>query len=124
MKSYQILVVDDIVINRILLAEIIKEAGSECLQADNGKQAIEMLRRQPIDLILMDIEMPVMNGFETVKQIRNNFKEPLSKMPIIAITAHDPNSFFDEYQNAGFSELITKPYTVKKVTRIIDKFLN
>ncbi len=121
MESYKILIVDDIFINRVLLTEIVTEIGSEYIEAKNGKEALQVIQNENIDLVLMDIEMPVMNGFETTAAIRK-LPNPLCDLPIIAITAHDPHSFFEEYHEAGFNELISKPYTVEKISRLLKKF--
>lgn len=120
MKKYKILIVDDIFINRVLLTEIITEIGFEYEEAGNGREALEIIQEQDFDLVLMDIEMPVMNGFETTRYIRHNLPEPKNKIPVVAITAHDPNAFFEEYVDVGFTELITKPYTVDKIARILN----
>jgi len=123
MSKPLLLVVDDIFVNRILLKEIISQIDCECKLASNGKEAIKQLESQRFDLVLMDIEMPVMNGLETTKYIRNEMKEPISKMPIVALTAHNPNDFFDEFNSAGFDELVTKPYLVNKIRELVDKFI-
>jgi len=68
----------------------------------------------------MDIEMPVMNGVETTRHIRNKFDFPKSKVIVIALTAHNPDDFFDDYNNAGFNELLTKPYSFEKITNILE----
>jgi CheY-like chemotaxis protein len=121
--DYKILIVDDIVINRILLAELIKKLGYKYAQASNGKEAIEKLEVDHIDLILMDIEMPVMNGIETTKYIREKLSSPKSKMPIVALTAHNPDDFFDTFEKAGFDDLITKPYLLDKISQTVAKVL-
>ncbi len=117
-----LLIVDDIFVNRILLSEIASEIGCDCKVANNGKEAIKQLEDQPFDIVLMDIEMPVMNGLETTKYIRSKMDSSVSKMPIIALTAHNPNDFFDEFNTAGFDELITKPYLIKKIKEVVDRF--
>lgn len=122
MNNYKILVVDDIFINRILLCEIIDEIGAIHLEASDGEIAIKIIKEQKPDIILMDVEMPVMNGFETTKYIRNKLKEPFNKIPIVAITAHDPNYFVEEYKNSGFDDMITKPYTTSKINNLIKKY--
>ncbi|MFO7829565.1 MAG: response regulator [Bacteroidales bacterium] len=121
MNKYNFLIVDDILINRILLKEILIEITDQLSEAGNGKDAIEILKNKPIDIILMDIEMPVMNGLETTKYIRNILPNPLNKIPIIALTAHNPDDFFDDYNSAGFDELLTKPYSFSKVLGAIKK---
>ncbi len=122
MSKPLLLIVDDIFVNRILLSEIASEIGCDCKVANNGKEAIKQLEKHNFDIILMDIEMPVMNGLETTKYIRSEMDEPISKMPIIALTAHNPNDFFDEFNSAGFNELVTKPYLIKKIKDIVDRF--
>ena len=114
-KLYNILIVDDILVNRLLLKEIIEEFANEIKEAENGKKAIEILQSGNIDLVLMDIEMPVMNGLETARHIRNELKPPLNKVPIIALTAYNPSDFFEDLNDTCFDNLLTKPYSIKKV---------
>ena len=111
----RILVVDDIYTNRYLLTELIKLTGNEAIPAENGEEAIKILKSQEIQMVFMDIEMPVMNGVETTQYIRNNLPAPLNAIPVIALTAHNPELFFEDYSEAGFDELITKPYSVEKI---------
>jgi CheY-like chemotaxis protein len=115
----KILVVDDIYTNRYLLSELIKLTGNEAVLAENGQQAIDILRTQEIHMVFMDIEMPVMNGVETAQYIRNELPSPLNAIRVIALTAHNPELFFEDYSDAGFDELITKPYSVEKIRAII-----
>ena len=109
--DYRILIVDDIFINRLLLKEIVKKFCKSSFEAQNGKEAIEILAREEINVILMDIEMPVMNGLETTKYIREKFAYPKNCTPIIALTAYNASTFFADFKDAGFNELLTKPYT-------------
>lgn len=118
--SYHILVVDDIFVNRLLLIEILKKIPATYAEADNGKKAIEMLEKEKFDVIFMDIEMPVMNGLETTRYIRDKFPFPKNKIPIIALTAHNPHNFFADFDDAGFDELITKPYSIEKISRAVE----
>lgn len=117
----KILVVDDIYTNRFLLSELIKLTGNEAIIAENGEQAIEILRSQDIHMVFMDIEMPVMNGIEATQYIRNELGAPLNAVPIIALTAHNPEIFFEDYSDVGFDELVTKPYSVEKIRAKINE---
>lgn len=119
----QILVVDDIFTNRLLLTEILKDLNYGITQASNGKEAIELIERNDFDLILMDIEMPVMNGLETTIYIRHKMSPQKSKIPIVALTAHNPNLFFENHKDVGFDELLTKPYSINKIKDIINLVL-
>lgn len=124
MTKPQLLIVDDIYVNRVLLSEIASEIGCNYKLASNGKEAVKHLETDVFDMVLMDIEMPVMNGLETTKYIRQEMKYPISKIPIIALTAHNPMDFFDEFSVVGFDELVTKPYLITKIKEIVNKFKN
>jgi len=119
MDTLSCLIVDDIFMNRILLKEIVRDLCPKIFEADNGKTAIELLQAQRISIIFMDIEMPIMNGLETTKYIRRRLPSPLCNIPIIAITAYNPADFFDDYKDAGFSHMLTKPYSFSKIQKIV-----
>lgn len=112
---------DDIYTNRYLLTELIKLSGHEAVPAEHGEEAIAILESQEIHMIFMDIEMPVMNGIETTQYIRSKMAAPLNAIPIIALTAHNPEQFFEDYSDAGFDELVTKPYSVEKIRAKINE---
>lgn len=124
MKLIKIIVADDIVINRILIKEILSEFECEITEAPNGKIVIDLLESEKFDLVLLDIEMPVMNGLETVKYIRRNLPEPVKSIPVVALTAHDPNQYFSHFKHAGFDSLITKPYTYLQMKEMFDTLFN
>jgi CheY-like chemotaxis protein len=117
----KVLIVDDIFTNRLLLVELLKTIGHEYTQVENGKEAIEALESDSFDLVLMDIEMPVMNGLETTKYIREKFQYPKNKIPIVALTAHTPQLFFEDFKDAGFDKLLTKPYNIEKLSAVIEE---
>ncbi|MBS3808073.1 MAG: response regulator [Bacteroidales bacterium] len=118
-SKYNFLIADDIIMNRFLLREIISEIANEIYEAGSGREAVDLLRENPIDIVLMDIEMPEMNGVETTQYIRKKMNHPLSGIPVIALTAHNPADFFTSHQSAGFDQLITKPYSIDKIMRVI-----
>lgn len=122
MSRLNILIVDDIIVNRILLVEIIKQLDYNYKEAKNGKEALDMIEKNNFDMVLMDIEMPVMNGIETTKKIRSEFAAPKNNIPIIALTAHNPNDFFQNFSDVGFSDLICKPYLIEKISNTINKY--
>jgi CheY-like chemotaxis protein len=122
-KALNLLVVDDIFVNRLLIKEIVKKINAKCFEAENGKLAIEIIVKESIDIVLMDIEMPVMNGLETTKYIREKLTAPKNSIPIIALTAHNPTTFFDDFKDVGFDQLMTKPYSVTKVLSVIEEVL-
>lgn len=118
----KILIVDDIFTNRLLLREIIKKLNLQSIEAQNGKEAIGLLRHEQVDIVFMDIEMPVMNGLETTRYIREHLPAPKCNVPIVAITAHDPTSFMDSYSSVGFTQFMSKPYSIQKLEKLISQF--
>jgi len=120
MSGLKVLIADDIFTNRLLLSEIIEDLGHDFIAVENGKEAIETLLNNDIDIVLMDIEMPVMNGIEATKHIREKLEKPKSQTIVVALTAHNPKIFFDDYKDVGFSQLLTKPYSVKKITELLE----
>lgn len=122
MSKLKVIIADDIFTNRLLLSEIIEDLGHEYLAVENGREAIDALMNNDVDLILMDIEMPVMNGLEATKFIREKLQNPKSSIPVVALTAHNPKIFFDDYKDVGFDQLLTKPYSVNKITDLLESF--
>jgi CheY-like chemotaxis protein len=122
MAKLRVIITDDIFANRLLLSEILEDLGHEYFLAQNGKEAIDELIIGTYDLVLMDIEMPVMNGVEATKFIRESLKFPKNQIPVIALTAHNPKLFFDDYKDVGFTKLLTKPYSVSRIKELLSTF--
>lgn len=119
----KILVADDEFANRLLISEIVKDLGHELIEAANGEQVLTLLREsKDIDLILMDIEMPVMNGMEATRQIRKELKFPLNRLPIVAITGHHQGILPEDCRRIGFDTYLTKPYSIDKFTQLLNKY--
>jgi len=115
----KVLIVDDIFTNRLLLAEVLRSMDIEFDEVENGREAIDAFEKTHYDLILMDIEMPVMNGLETTKYIREEMLYPKNRVMIVALTAHNPQLFFDDFQDVGFDKLLTKPYSLDKLSELL-----
>ena len=105
-KNIKVLVVEDIALNQLLMKTILDEFGFECDIAGNGKIAIDMMIDKSYDLILMDLQMPVMNGFETTEFIRNTMK---LEIPIIALTADVTTVDLAKCKSVGMNDYIAKP---------------
>jgi PAS domain S-box-containing protein len=105
-KDVRILVVEDILLNQLLIKTILEEFGCGLDIAENGKIAIEQLKNNSYDLILMDLQMPVMNGFEATKYIREIMK---SNIPIIALTADVTTVDLKRCKALGMNDYIAKP---------------
>jgi signal transduction histidine kinase len=105
-KNIKVLVAEDIPLNQLLMKTILDEFGFECVIAENGKIAIEKLQSLPFDIILMDLQMPEMNGFEATDYIRNTMN---SKIPIIALTANVTTVDLAKCIDVGMNDYISKP---------------
>ncbi len=122
MDKLNFLVADDYLDNRILLKEIITILGHNCILAEDGEEACDLLKTNNIDIILMDIEMPHLNGLEATREIRQFFSSPKNHTPIIAISAHSPEHFNAKLKKTGFNDYISKPYSIEKIIDIIEKY--
>ncbi|UYL07370.1 response regulator [Bdellovibrio sp. SKB1291214] len=120
LKGARILVVDDVSDNRLLIDRYMRNTHSEILQAANGMEAIEMMEDEDPDLILMDIQMPIMDGYETVRRIRAaGFTKP-----IIALTAHAMKEEGQKCMDAGCDGVLTKPARRKELLGKIQDVLD
>ena len=119
----KIIVADDYYTNRLLVAEILKSLGHDYIEVENGQQALEVLEQHnDIDLVLMDLEMPVMNGVEAMRYIREKLVYPKSNVPIVALTAHNPGMFIIDGQDSGFNKMMGKPYSIDKIAELLECF--
>jgi len=105
-KNLKVLVVEDIPLNQLLMKTLLDDFGFERDIADNGRIAIEKLRSKAYDIILMDLQMPEMNGFEATDYIRNTMH---SDIPIIALTADVTTVDLDKCKYVGMNDYIAKP---------------
>src|SRR5664280_517510 len=104
--NLKVLVVEDIALNQLLMRTLLDDFGFECDIATNGKIAIEMLQAKSYDIILMDLQMPEMNGFETTEYIRHTMN---SLVPIIALTADVTTADLAKCKAVGMNDYIAKP---------------
>jgi CheY-like chemotaxis protein len=116
----KILLVDDIVINRFIIREMVKLIGHEYVEAENGLIALEYFKTMSFDMVFLDIEMPVMNGLETVRQMRTSFPEPKCKTKIYALTAYNPKLLNESINFNHFDGVVTKPYTIEKIREVLN----
>lgn len=119
-KNRRILVVEDIVLNQLLMKTLLEDFGFQMDIANNGKIAIEKLSTRSYDIILMDLQMPEMNGFEATEYIRNTLN---SQIPIIALTADVTTVDVEKCKAVGMNDYISKPIDDKLLYSKIIKFL-
>ena len=124
-EGMHVLLVEDNELNLEIARYLLEEAGVQVIAAKNGQEALDIFEQseeQEIDLILMDIMMPVMDGLEATRRIRTCTHPRGATVPIIAISA---NAFADDIQkakNAGMNEHLAKPFEMEKVLRAISRY--
>ncbi len=120
-KEYKILVVEDNKINQVVTKKLLENNNFKCNIVDDGYAALELISKTHFDAILMDINMPIINGFETSKLIR----EKGIQTPIIAVTAFDKQDIEEKIIDAQIDEVIVKPFESHKlfetIKRLVDK---
>jgi two-component system cell cycle response regulator DivK len=121
MPSGKVLIVEDSEDNREVLRHIIHYIGYEVLEAVNGQQAVEITKEKHPDLILMDLSMPVLDGYGAARQIRE--LHPSTKVPIIAVSAHETSDNRAKALAIGFDEYLTKPIDFTQLKNVIFQFL-
>ena len=121
MASIRILLADDNVTNQKLVQLLLKQAGIMVDTADNGKEAVQMVDQYPYDLILMDLEMPEMTGYEAACHIRNN--PCYAELPIIAMTAHPITDIHQRCQEMGMNDHLAKPIHRARLFHILSHYI-
>lgn len=124
-KSHQrLLLVDDFPDNRLLIKAFLKKKPIEIDEASNGKEALEMYKLHNYDLILMDIQMPIMDGYEAVTIMRQNEEEKaISRTPIIALSAYAFKQEVEKSYASGFDEHMVKPIKKSILLATVEKYI-
>jgi len=120
-RGATVLLAEDNEINQQVAEEILQQAGLVVRIANNGKEAVEMVRTENFDVVLMDIQMPVMGGFEATQEIRRN--ERSKDLPIIAMTAHAMAGDREKSIEAGMNDHVTKPIDPDKLMSALVKWI-
>ena len=119
-RRLDILLVEDNPVNQKLALRLLEKAGHKVTIANNGQEAIDLLAQHTFDLIFMDVQMPVMNGFEATKRIREREKHTGEHIPIIAMTAHAMKGDREKCLNAGMDGYISKPIQTEELYRTLE----
>ncbi|OZA63715.1 MAG: hypothetical protein B7X68_09730 [Sphingobacteriia bacterium 39-36-14] len=119
-KPLKMLVAEDNNMNQLLATKMFKKIGYIIEIANNGKEAVEMTAKYDYDLVFMDIHMPEMDGIEATQKILNSGKE---KIPIIiAMTANAVKEAEEEYLQLGMKDIVTKPFTIEQLRKVLEKW--
>jgi two-component system, cell cycle response regulator DivK len=119
--SKRILVVEDEEDNRRILRDLLTGADYEMIEAENGEEALAAVARQRPDLILMDIQLPILDGYEATRRIKSD--PTLKDVPIIAVTSYALSGDEDKARAAGCDDFVLKPYSPRQLLAKIRGFL-
>lgn len=112
LQNMKVLIAEDVDINRLVIGKHMQKFGYQYDFAENGKIAVDKLRENHYDIILMDMQMPVMDGYEAIRIIRNELGAPKSNIPIISVTASVLGEAAQKCKEAGANDYVPKPYNV------------
>jgi len=119
--SYNILLAEDNPINQKVAVHLLQKKGHQVTVVENGQQVLEKLAREKFDLILMDVQMPLMNGFETTQKIRETEKETGHHLPIVAMTAHAMKGDREKCLEAGMDDYVSKPLYPEELYKTVER---
>ena len=111
--------VDDGETNRQLLSLVLRRMGLDVAEAANGQEALETVASQPVDVILMDMQMPIMDGYEATRRLR----ESGMSLPIVALTANAMQGDEQKCRDAGCDRFLTKPLDLDKLAQLMIEIL-
>ncbi len=116
-----ILIIENEVSNRILVERVLSTRGYRCISASHGREALQILEHEQVDLILTDLSMPVLDGYRTTQLIRA--RPGMEKVPIIAVTAFALGDEGEAARRSGCTEYLTKPFKPKQLLEVVERLL-
>jgi two-component system, cell cycle response regulator DivK len=119
--SKRILVVEDQADNRQILRDLLGSAGYDVIEAEDGQAGLALVKRQRPDLILMDIQLPLMDGYEAMRRIKTD--PELQSIPIIAVTSYALSGDEDKARAAGCDGYVTKPFSPRQLLAKVKEYL-
>jgi two-component system cell cycle response regulator DivK len=119
--SKRVLVVEDQEDNRQILRDLLANAGYEMIEAQNGEEALIAVQSQNPDLILMDIQLPVLDGYEATRRIKA--QPGLRHIPIIVVTSYALSGDEERARAAGCDAYVAKPYSARRLLETINRYL-
>ena len=120
-RPLTILIIENEVSNRLLIERVLSTRGYRCLSASNGREALAILDVEPVDLVLTDLSMPVLDGYQTTQLIRA--RPSLAHVPIVAVTAYALNDENEAALRIGCNEYLTKPFKPRQLLEVVDRLL-
>jgi len=123
MKRLRVLVAEDNRVNQVVTSRILAKQGIQALVANNGRKALEIIQLETVDLVLMDVQMPEMDGLEATRRIRELEKKTGAHLPILAMTAEAMQGDRDKCLAAGMDGYLAKPVQSKQLYDAIESLL-
>lgn len=120
-QASTILIIENEVSNRILIERVLSTRGYRCLSASNGREALGILDREQVDLILTDLSMPVLDGYRTTQLIRE--RPGMAHTPIVAVTAYASSDEGEAAKQSGCTEYLTKPFKPRQLLEVVERLL-
>lgn len=115
----RVLIAEDSSVIQNLVKKILEFQNFEITAVKNGEQVIQLLNKEDFDIILLDINMPIMDGMECVKAIRELDDAAKAKVPVVAITGNARNYSEEEFKEAGFNDVLMKPLNFDKLVIVV-----
>lgn len=119
-----VLLVEDNIVNQNMVAMILQKRGAHVLVANNGQEALKKYSPETIDVILMDIQMPILDGYQTAQKIRELENETSTYTPIIALTANALNNEKEQCFAQGMDGYLSKPFSIQGLLECIKNTLS
>lgn len=116
-----VLVVEELDETRFMIKLALEMSGYRVLEAVNGQEAVEIARREPLDLVLMDLDSPLLDGFAATRCMREEAQ--LRDIPIVAVTPHTTAEYRVRAFDAGCNEFVTKPVDLHKLKHVLERLL-
>jgi len=113
LSEKRLLIVEDTLSNRTLIRQVLEKFGAEVICVESGRKAIEVLRQTSVDAVLMDVQLPVMDGFEVTRRIRRDLGR--RELPILGVSASAHPSRIEEARESGMDDFITKPFSADEL---------
>jgi CheY-like chemotaxis protein len=115
----RVLIAEDSSVIQNLVKKILEFQNFEITAVKNGEQVVQLLEKENFDIVLLDINMPVMDGMECVKAIRGMSDTAKSSVPVVAITGNARNYTEEEFKEAGFNDVLMKPLNFDKLVLVV-----
>ncbi|MGB6485058.1 MAG: response regulator [Candidatus Acidiferrales bacterium] len=122
-RALSVLVAEDNAVNLRLITRLLEKRGHSVVLAQNGQEALEAIEKQPFDIVLMDAQMPEMDGFEATKRIREKEKVSGIHLPIIALTAYAMQGDKERCLASGMDGYVSKPLKAEELFSVIEKLV-